>query len=279
MITIGDNPCLPEIIGNYLNCKHDSYGVFIEDKYVSIPFFSYGNSNGKEELLKKKRWEFRGFNPVSNFFENKKVSSFLKIEISSDIQLNKFNSNIRRKIRKAYKNGILLKYGKTELLNDFYKVYNLNMLRLGSPAMDKNFFINLISNYTNGFVEVFVAYLNNEPIGSALLLSYKGFFENCWFATLKKYNHLYTSYLLHWEMIKYSISRKGSIYSFGRSTKNSKVHLYKKQWNTYDIDLYWSYSHRKKINIRSLLFLHKIWRILPKYIINSLGPFIAKRIY
>jgi serine/alanine adding enzyme len=279
MKTIVNNPCLPELIGNYLNTKYDEYGVWMGSKYVCLPFFSYGNLEFKNKTKNYSKWEFRGFEPISKFYTKNKITSILKLECDIENQFNHLSSNVKRKINKAQKNNIEIKTGQAELLKDYYFVYCKNMLHLGSPVLELGFFNEIITKYSNGNVKIFVAYYENKPIGSALILSYYGFYENCWFASIRKYNYLYTSYLLHWEMIKYAIENNAKYYSFGRSNQNSSVLRYKKQWNTENITLYWSYSEKQKYNIRKFHILSMLWKKLPLFIANKLGPFFARNIY
>lgn len=239
-------------------------------------------------------WEIRSVEKISAYYYDKKIISLLSLENSEKLQFQKLSPNIRRKIRKAKRNNIsivssnLLPFptknstnfnGINYLVDDFYKVFSRNMKYLGSPALEKKFFKNLLKYYQNGLVNCFVAYYKNKPIGGAISLSYEGYFENSWFSTLRKYNRLYPSYFLHWTMIQNAIHHKMKIYSFGRSTKNSGVHQYKKQWGTYDQQIYWNYSHPKKWNIRDLYWIKHLWKLLPLFIANWIGPWIAKRIY
>jgi len=279
MHTLGDNPCLPEIIGSYFNYRYDNYGVWIGDKYVSIPYFSYGNAAARQAIKSFSKWEYRGLEAISENYSQDKVISYIKL-ISDEIQqYESFNSGVKRKINKAIKNSIAIRNGGDELLNDFYSVYFKNMHKLGSPALEIGFFSELIKKYKNGEAKLFVAYKDDKAIGSAFLLSYAGFFENTWFATLRNSNYLYPSYLLHWEMIKYSIEKAADIYSFGRSTIESSVYNYKKQWNTNDLKLYWSYSKGKSLNIRKIVFLNKLWKIMPVFFVKIAGKYLAKKIY
>ena len=268
--------------------------VLLKNKFISIPHFSYGcvfcedaqeNNNKLIEQLSPvlnnysiKKYELRSFCKLSENVNTDKVLSFTKLNDHKKI-FSGFKSNVRRKIRKSVKNGLMIKQGKTELLKDFYKVLCKNSHRLGAPILPISFFRNLLTDYKYGDSLIFVTYLNDKPIGSSFLLSYNGYFENTWFATLKKYNHLYTSYLLHWSMIKYACNNSGEIYSFGRSSKDSGVYNYKKQWGTSDKQLYWNYSHLKKFNIRKQKWIKEIWKLIPLPVARWIGPYFAKRIY
>lgn len=279
MKTIADNPCLSRIIADYYNYSCDEDGVWIGNKYVSMPFFSYGSEKAKAKIKAFKKWEYRGFEPVSEFYTSDKTTSFLYLLPAKDEQFNSFKSNLKRKIRKANKNELITKNGRVELLEDFYNVYSMNMKYLGSPSLPKSFFSSLLSEYENGDAKIFIVYYKNKAVASSFLLSYQDFAENTWFASNRKFNHLYISYLLHWEMIKFSISKQLKIYSFGRSTTDGSVHYFKKQWGTKDIKLFWSYSEKQKLNIRKLKILAVIWKKIPFFITKRIESLIAKKIY
>lgn len=269
--------------------------VLLKNKLVSLPHFSYGCviCENKHESYNNKflqqlkfeldnysinKYEIRSFFKLSENVYTDKVISFINLNDYNTVFFG-FKSNLRRKIRKSVKNGLIIKHGKTELLNDFYKVLCENFHRLGSPVLPIAFFRNLLTDYKYGNSLIWVIYFNEKPIGSSFMLSYYGYFENIWLASLKKYNHLYTSYLLNWSMIKYACDNNGDIFSFGRSSLNSGVHNYKKQWGAYDKQLYWNHSSQKKFNIRKQSWMKELWKRIPLPIASLIGPYFAKRIY
>jgi len=241
-------------------------------------FYSVEISDFKNENLPVGKIEIR--NEIS-FFETKsstKTRHFLFLKKSGEEQLETFSSNLRRKISKAEKNEIVVNKGKEELLDDFLKVYHKNMHKLGSPAFGKSFFQALlqIPGINAG---IFIAYYHKKPVGAAFCLSYFGFVENTWFSTLSDHNNLYPSYLLHWNMIEDAINQGRKIYSFGRSTSESGVHEFKKQWLAEERPVYFSKSIQNTINLKDQKWLTKIWKVLPAAVVNNVGPFVAKRIY
>jgi len=268
--------------------------VLLKNKIISFPHFSYGfvftdeviendncfidNMDFIFDNQSQKKYELRSFSKLTENTYIDKVLSYINLN-NQNIIFSSFKSNHRRKIRKSIKNGLTIKQGKTELLKDFYDVLCKNSHRLGAPVLPISFFRNLLTDYKYGDSLVFITYLNGKAIGSAFLLSYNGFYENIWFATIKKYNHLYTSYLLHWTMIKYACDKAAKIYSFGRSTKDSGVHNFKKHWGTKDKQLYWNYSHPKKFDLRKHNWIKEIWKLLPLPVAKWIGPYFAKKVY
>jgi hypothetical protein len=304
--TIAHNPSLIGFIEKTLGWKGDSFfimerteiiGVFqhsypTENKAVSLPHFSYGGIIRRNEKFTKKEifesikhalpgsFEIREFEPYSTYFNNDKVASYLILKPTVDEQLAVFKSNHRRKINKAYKNNLKITISNNaESMALFYAVYCRNMLRLGSPPLSNSFFNNLLKEYKFGEVQIFLVKLEDQVIGGAVVLSYNNFVEDCWLSTLSKYNHLYTNLLLYWEMIKYSVEKEKKYFSFGRSTKNSSLLHFKRQWKPIEKQLYFSYSEKQKGGLKKMTFLTKIWRLLPLKIANFIGPKIADKLY
>lgn len=304
--TIANNPSLINFLDKTLMWAGKSYFVIYnnevvavfqnsfvsKNKVVSTPHFSYGGIIRKNEMFSKKEifknishffhstFEIRDFEPYTKYFNNSKIATYLKLESSEDKQMAIFKSNHRRKIKKAYKNDLIVKnQSSLEFMFKFYDVYSKNMLRLGSPCLSKEFFINLLKYYKYGEVRIFLVYKNNKVIGGAVVLTYNNFVEDCWLSTLSEYNHLYSSVLLYWEMIKYSIINKKEIFSFGRSTNNSSLLNFKRQWKPLEKKIYYSYSEKKNINLKNFTILSTLWKLLPLCIANRLGPKIANKLY
>lgn len=78
--------------------------------------------------------------------------------------------------------------------------------------------------------------------------------------------------------MNYAKDKHAIYYSFGRCTRGSSVHNYKKHYKAEEIPLYWSYS-KKIINIRKKQWLYKIWAKLPFWITKQIGPIIHKYVY
>ncbi len=221
--------------------------------------------------------EVRSFNYLFGASDTKKTVCLIHLEKQEKKQFEAFKSNLRRKINKAEKNGIHIRSGGLELLEDFTQVYNRNMHRIGSPTLGKQFFKALLDAVNETIL--FVAYLNEKPIGSSFVMWYDGYVENTWFSTVEDYNQLYTSYILHWATIKWAINNKAHTYSMGRSTIGSGTHHYKLQWPVEDKLLYLNQNKKSGYGLKDQRWATRIWKHLPAIVVDKIGPFIAKRIY
>ncbi len=289
--------------------KHGTRYILMVDMdgtLVSLPYFSWALLTHEKPSIVSDRisfkivddifscsdpnvkWQIRMLKPLSANVESHKVVSWLPLLNNAEMQMKSLSSNLRRKIRKAEKHGVLVEVGGIELARYFYRVYSQNMHRLGAPSMSRSFYQRVVEAFgDNG--KYLIAWYNGQPIGGAVWLKNGDKAEACWFATLDEYNLFYTSYLLWWECIRLSCENECSVFSFGRSTRGTGTHLYKSQWGTRNTTLYWSHSHphgNDKFQIGPLKFelphreiLSKIWKLSPCFVIRWLGPMVAGKFY
>jgi hypothetical protein len=305
---ITHHPILPAIISSTFGWKSLAIGeaeswrmnlICTGKSLVSLPHFSYGalfTSDANTQLSEVKNHlqkmhfqqgfqglEFRNLATImpENHKPSFKVSSWLSLSTDPDQQFKQFSANLRSKIRRGLRQNFDLLVGKEELLHDFYKTYARHMRYLGSGALSKKFFSNLLQHYNTqgGVARIYLLKKNNKTVGAAFSLVYEGFYENGWFATHPHWQKQYASYVLHHHMIQDAINMGCHTYSFGRSTRDSGVHQFKKQWNTTDIPLHWLSFPEPTINLRKQSWIRTLWKHLPYPIGNRFGNYIAKWIY
>ena len=254
-------------------------------------FYKYELENNQiEKKLESHKYFIRTFDNSedNNFKKSEKLTSILELPESKDKLSEILNSNLNRKIKKAIKSGFTIKNGGKELLDEYYNVYSQNIYELKSLSYSKQFFSDLFETYEFGNLKIFVAYMNDQVVGSSMMASYNGFNENMFFAVKSEYRKHYISDYLHWEMINHCITQQQPtsnqqlapsnphIYSFGRSTENSGVHIYKSHWPVKDYPLYY---YTNMTDLRKNNFLSNIWAILPSFISKPLGAKLIKHLY
>lgn len=301
LLTIADHPGLNSIIAGSFGWKaltlHPCLGMKVQmvctgRSLISLPHFSYGSvclpeSNVpvdwplvmQQYALPRNisRIELRLPDLAQN--GHSKVASWLFLEPDMKLQMNVFSNNLRRKIRKASENNFdVVEEGRAGI-SSFWKIYARHMHKLGSVALPLRFFAKLYDGYQYGKPRVFLMYRQGKLVGGAFCLSYNGFYENLWFATLHPVQPLYASYILHQKMIADAIALGDKIYSFGRSTTNSGVHRFKKQWGSTDISLNWVVFPAQQLSIRKMSWLLEVWKRLPYPLARFAGSLIAKWVH
>ena len=296
---IGHNLNLAEIFEDVFHYKSEYYriiedgnlvgllpGFRINKKFVSVPIFpSAGIFTGKNlshktalyesinHLLGK--YEIRDTVKFSRYCYDKKVLCYTPLKGNPDFQFSGLNAKVRNQIKKGISNGVRIKFGSKEFLDDFYDVYSRNMNRLGSPVLNKNFFRSLLENYKNGSAKIFVAFYDDRIVGASFILTFNHLLEVGWASSLSDYNKYNINMVLYWEMMVYAIENGMKNFSFGRATRGSGSHKFKLQWGVSEIPLYFNFSNHT-MDIRQLKIFSNIWKMMPLNMTNKIGPIVRK---
>lgn len=262
----------------FISLPYLSLGV-MENKVTdrkSAVFMLFETEEGNIISTSKKQWEIRDTLAHSPYIYADKLFIWKNLS-EKDSVMQILSSDIRRKIRKSEKDGIVIKTGTGKrLIRDFYKVYCQRMHEINVAPSSKKIVTNGVKA---GVTTVFVAYKGKEITGGATLNKYNNdVYANGLLASFSKYNKHYVSYALHYAMMQFAKDQSAIYYSLGRSTRGSSVHNYKKHFKGEEIPLYWSYSNKKK-NIRNNKLLYWMWSKLPFILTKRLGPVISKYVY
>lgn len=269
---------------------------------VSLPFVNYGgplvrdsNSIGSVfEYLEK----FRNENQLS-FIElrleapvetnapckHHKVKFILELPPRHEDLWTSFKAKLRSQIRRPMKEEMYGKKGRLDLLDDFYRIFTINMRDLGTPPLPKSFFGDILVRFPENAFIVTVYSRNNQAVGAAFLLKYKDTLEIPWASTISKYNRFSPNMLLYWESIKLGIEQDCLFFDFGRCTPDSGTYRFKKQWGAEERQLYWYYilpdtAKLPELNPNNpkLRIFVRVWQKIPLSLTTYLGPKIIKNI-
>ncbi len=289
-----------------VHLKHFVFG----NSLISIPFFDLGGILADDEYIEKallseaiklgqdlgaNNIELRHAVPLS--WINKtdstnrmtcvtrshKIRMLLELPESSEILMKSFKSKLRSQIRKPIKEGLTSKVGGMELLNDFYKVFSINMRDLGSPVHSKNLMKNVLEEFADKS-RIVIVYRNNEPLASSLVVGFKDTLQNPWASALRKYSRLTPNMLLYWTMLDYSCDNGYTCFDFGRSSQGEGTYKFKEQWGAKPVPLHWHYisldkklTEEKSEKSKSEKAI-RYWQKLPVPVTKIIGPRIRKYI-
>ncbi len=220
-----------------------------------------------------------------NELANKKVRMILPLPASAEELKAGFKSKLRSQIHKAEKNGLNIALGRTDkFVDDFYKVFSLNMRDLGSPVHAKTWFEALRQHYGDDFI-VSVATMDGTVAGAGILLFNGESVSIPWASTDRNYNHLAPNMLLYWSLLAHATERGAKYFDFGRSTYGEGTYRFKKQWGAEPVPLNWEIqtlsgttvtTNGQSGKIRDLVT--SAWQKLPLSIANTVGPRIRRYI-
>jgi FemAB-related protein (PEP-CTERM system-associated) len=280
-----------------------------KSKLISLPFCDIGGLLAKdfesESLLISYASQFTETNghgemeirqggeaiDTTEQLSTQKVRMLMPMPDSAETLLASFKSKLRSQIKKAEKNGLSFKLSSAPeqtMIDDFYKVFSLNMRSLGSPVHSKEWFQAIIKYYQPNLAMVCV-YFESKPIGGGIVIKNGAKASIPWASTDAEYNRLAPNMLLYWQLLAHCSENNIKEFDFGRSTMGEGTYKFKSQWGARPFALKWEqYSDEtQKIEvlqseigstnkIRSIV--EKYWAFLPLSFTTSLGPIVRKYI-
>jgi len=293
--------CVGERSCGYLALAHVSsllFGRFL----VSLPYVNYGGVvasdvathkllvDGAVRLaddLKVRYLELRHEtalpHPALNHSRTDKVHMRLDLPATSQQLWDGLPSKVRNQIRKARKAELTVAWGSQDLLPEFYALFSHNMRDLGTPVYGKNLFANILFQFPKR-AEICVVRAGKRPIAGALLLHGRNITEVPSASSLREFNHTCANMLLYWQLLERTVEGGQAVFDFGRSSKDSSTHKFKRQWGAVPIPAEWQYYLRcgnpaeaQKENPRYQKLI-RIWQKLPVSLTRLLGPAIVRGI-
>jgi FemAB-related protein (PEP-CTERM system-associated) len=262
---------------------------------VSSPLASYGGicaedseaENALIEFIKRQAQEqqvdyLELRNPAGgtlpDFIPNPRYSSF-SLALSNDPEavLKGLPKDIRYMIRKAEKADLRIRRG-PEFLDEFYRLFAINMRRLGTPVFPRSLFVNLLEEFGKQ-IDVLVVYAGAEPVASAFSFLFRDTMHPYYIGGLPVARDLAANNFLWWELIKFASQSGMSTFDFGRSKKGTGAYAFKKKWNLKITDLDYQVFLVKRKTAPNFSpanpkfeLATRVWSRMPLWLTNRLGP-------
>ncbi len=212
-----------------------------------------------------------------------KVHMRLVLPDSANALWKALDPKVRNQVRKGERSGLSVHWGRHELLNDFYRVFSINMRDLGTPVYGRQLFLAILDQFGSD-AELCVIRLEQRAVAAALLVHGEGFTEVPSASSLRRYNSTNANMLMYWHLLQRAIERGAGFFDFGRSSPESGTYRFKKQWGAVPCPAVWQYYVRhgevtamRPENARFQLAIH-LWRKLPVWFTRLVGPWIVRGI-
>ena len=230
--------------------------------------------------------EFRNIEamPYKLHLRTDKVAMHLRLRSDPDELWEGFKGEIRNRVRKAEKNGLVIIKGRMGLLDDFYKIWTIRMRELGTPAYPRSLMRGILETFPENSW-IFLVRLNDSTIGGAFTTNYNGFADMQWVATLIKFNNLASNMLLHWSIIKHHCLQGASCFDFGRCSIDGPTYEFKKRWGAEPVRLNYQYWTKPSTELSlavpgSPRYRRKVavWKKLPLFVTRLVGPYLSRNL-
>jgi FemAB-related protein (PEP-CTERM system-associated) len=272
------------------------FGHFV----VSLPFFNYGGVVADDDaaqaaLLERaialtggegaSHLELRMTRPLSSDWVTKtnKVGLFLGLPDDPVELWDGFKAKLRSQIRRPEREGMTVRFGGAELLDDFYRVFSRNMRDLGTPVYDKSLFATILDAVPESRIAV-VDY-QGMAVAAGFLIGHRGRLEIPWASTIRDFNRLAPNMLLYWKVLEWACQNGYQEFDFGRSTEGAGTYRFKRQWGAEPRPFYWCYwladgGDLPEINPNNPKYKWPIvvWKKLPLCVTERVGPAIVRNL-
>lgn len=158
---------------------------------------------------------------------------------------NLHRGSTQRKIRRAEREGLTYKEGRSEsLLDDFYRLLLLTRRRHGLPPQPRIWHRNLAECFGNQ-LKISVAYKGTRPIASIFTIRHKDTLVYKYGCSDARFHELGGMQLLFWSSIQEAKSEGLRIFDFGRTDReNTGLITFKNRWGAIpSLMTYYRYSN------------------------------------
>ena len=209
-----------------------------------------------------------------------KVTCVLPLAASADDTWRRLDGKVRNQVRKAASSGLTAVWGGLESLDEFYRVFAVNMRDLGSPVHSKRLFAAVLEEFTESARLVLVRHAGRTVAGG-VCLTFRDTLLVPWASALWETRSLCPNNLLYWEVIRWGSEKGFRSLDFGRSSPGSGTHRFKRQWGAPDEPLAW-----ERVQLRgtgggavdpkdgAYGWAERIWRRLPVRVATEIGPWL-----
>lgn len=198
-----------------------------------------------------------------------------------DKQLKAIPRKTRAVVRTGQKAKLQGSYTK-DVLDPFYDLYTLSLRALGTPTFPKSLFRNALDECRSDFVCVREA---GRIIGVVMNFYYKDTMMPFFAGTLPEARNVGVNNYLYWHMLETGYDLGYRTFDFGRSKANTGAFKFKKNMGMDPIELRYQYellklSELPQVNPNNPKYERAIqlWRKLPLFATQKLGPLLQRRI-
>lgn len=271
------------------------FGTFL----VSVPYVNYGgvladDLDTRDSILQAAtrhasalgaehiELRHRGSPPLEWPKKDHKVSMVLDLPSQYENLLKSFPPKLRSQIRRGEKEGMEVREGGAELIEQFYAVFSRNMRDLGTPVYDKAFFYKILGTFPKD-ARIFTVVYRGDPVAAGFVYGFRQVLEVPWASADRRYARFAPNMLLYGAMLKYACEQGYRCFDFGRSSKHSGTYRFKEQWGARPVQLEWHYWLRDggalpQLNPQNAKYklAIELWKKCPLSVTTWIGPRLSK---
>ena len=197
---------------------------------------------------------------------------------------NRLSPKHRKRIRYARKSGLTVEWGGADAVDDFYAVFATNMRNLGTPVYSRAWF-EAMCRHVPAEVRILTVREDGRPVAAGFLTAFGDTLELPWAASLPDSRRKFSPLLLYWSLLERAVEDGYRRVDLGRCTPGSGNYEFKRHWGCQEKPLHWYYwlspgASPPELRPSSPRYrlLSQLWKRLPLFVANGLGPHIVRSI-
>jgi FemAB-related protein (PEP-CTERM system-associated) len=278
--------------------KHPIFGDYLATSpFGSYGGFAYSSISTRDALLAQSRalgselaveyvnvrFAAGEEHPPEGWIQHPTYCTYL-LDLASepDQLMSLYSSDHRNHIRKSFKKGFAIKFGRLDLLDDVYEGMARSMHELGSPYHNKSY-LRTMARALGDNLEFVVLYRSREIAGAGVFIAHGDTVTNLHANILRNYRADYAGEFLYWSVIARYCMKGYQALDLGRSLIGSGNEIFKMKWKPRRQLLAYWYAliegralpelNQKNPKFQAAIWL---WKRLPAFIVRLLGPFVIK---
>ena len=182
----------------------------------------------------------------------------------------------RAEVRRALGFGLEVSVGRG--LEEHYRVYSESVRNLGTPVFPRSLFASVLEMFGEDS-DILTVSRDGRPLASVLSLYFKGSVYPYWGGGTSEARAWRANDLMYFELMRHAARRGCTRFDFGRSKLGTGAFSFKKNWGFEPRPLvYASRGAAREVNPLSPRYRLQVgvWKKLPLWVANRLGPTIAR---
>ncbi len=189
----------------------------------------------------------------------------------------------RAEVRKVLESGLTVTTGRSDTeRRDHYRIYATSVRNLGTPVFPKALFDAVLDAFGDD-ADILTVRENGRPVASVLSLFWRGTVMPYWGGGTADARRLRANELMYFALMRDARAKRCTRFDFGRSKVGTGPFAYKKNWGFEPQPLVYgrwlaSGEAPRDTNPNSARYRLQVdlWKKLPLWAANRLGPLIAR---
>lgn len=213
-----------------------------------------------------------------------RVNLVLRLESDPEKQWDLLRAKVRNQCRKAEREGLALApRHATGLLEEVYRIFEINMRDLGSPVHSLGFFRAMAREFGDR-IRFIVTRLGDRPVGGLVAIRFGSRVHVPWASTLRSERNRCPNNQIYWEAIRWAIESGATHFDFGRSPVDGGTYRFKLGWGAEEEILAWQrfeadgrvVPQRAGTESKLLKRISALWTRLPVPVASAVGARVRR---